>query len=73
MKRFVKHITVPALLFLFMFLCSVPLFAIKASVANVAAVTTIVVNADAIVKAVRHPKTTAKATGKKIKAAVKGK
>ena len=64
-----KRITIQVLLFL----CPVTVFAVKASLANVAAVTTIAVNADTIVKTVRHPKTTAKAAGKKIKAAVKGK
>jgi hypothetical protein len=65
----VKRFAILALLLL----CAAPVFAIKVSLANVAAATTIAVNADSIVKAVRHPKATAKATGKKIKAAVKGK
>ena len=54
-------------------LISEPAWAIKANVANIASVTTIAVNADSIVKAIRHPKKTVVATGKKIKAAVKGK
>lgn len=53
-------------------LCAAPSFAVKVNIANIAAATTIAINADTIVKAVRHPKRTAKDTGAKIKAAVKG-
>jgi hypothetical protein len=45
----------------------------KVNLAGVAAATTVAVNVGTMAKLIRHPKRSAKETGAKIKAAVKGK